>query len=108
MDVVNAKKVTTCHINMALHIAQTMRDMDYQQVYAIEQKCIMADKDEMKYISQAIEAKIVKQHNKMKVLRAMCIYCTTQGGLVKADFDNLRRVFVMNYGYQEMVTLMNL
>lgn len=44
----------------------------------------------------------------MKVLRAMCIYCTTQGGLVKADFDNLRRVFVMNYGYQEMVTLMNL
>ena len=51
MDVVNAKKVTTCHINMALHIAQTMRDMDYQQVYAIEQKCIMADKDEMKYIS---------------------------------------------------------
>ena len=77
MDVVNAKKITTCHINMALHIAQTMRDMDYQQVYAIEQKCIMADKDEMKYISQAIEAKMTKQHNKMKVLRAMCIYCTT-------------------------------
>jgi hypothetical protein len=51
---------------------------------------------------------MTKQYNKMKVLRAMCIYSTTQGGLQKADYDNLRRVFIMNYGYQEMVTLMNL
>ena len=36
------------------------------------------------------------------------MYSTTQGGLSKADFDNLRRVFILNYGYQEMVTLMNL
>ena len=64
--------------------------------------------DELKFISQQLEAKMTKQYNKMKVLRAMCIYSTTQGGLQKADYDNLRRVFVMNYGYQEMVTLMNL
>lgn len=51
---------------------------------------------------------MTKQYNKMKVLRAMCIYSTTQGGLQKVDYDNLRRVFIMNYGYQEMVTLMNL
>jgi vacuolar protein sorting-associated protein 33B len=51
---------------------------------------------------------MTKQYNKMKVLRAMCIFSTTQGGLSKADYDNLRRVFIMNYGYQEMVTLMNL
>ena len=62
----------------------------------------------MKFISQSLEAKMTKQYNKMKVLRAMCIYSTTQGGLQKADYDNLRRVFIMNYGYQEMVTLMNL
>ena len=38
----------------------------------------------------------------------MVIFSTTQGGVTKADFDNLRRVFIMNYGYQEIVTLMNL
>ena len=108
MDVVTAKKVATCHINVAFFIAQSMKDMDYQHVYGIEQKCILADKDEMKYISQSLEAKMTKQHKKMKVLRAMCMYSTTQGGLSKVDFDTLRRVFIMNYGYQEMVTLMNL
>ena len=51
---------------------------------------------------------MVKGYNKMKVLRAMCLFSTTQGGLAKSDFYYLRRVFIMNYGYQEMVTLMNL
>jgi hypothetical protein len=77
MDVVTAKKVATCHINVAYFIAQSMKDMDYQHVYGIEQKCIEADRDEMKYIGQALEAKMTKQHNKIKALRAMCIYSTT-------------------------------
>lgn len=106
MNVVKAKEIVTSHINVAFHISQSQRNMDYLQIYGIEQNCIMGD--ELKFISQSLEAKMVKQYNKMKVLRAMCIYSTTQGGLQKADYDNLRRVFIMNYGYQEMVTLMNL
>jgi hypothetical protein len=51
---------------------------------------------------------MIKRYNKMKVLRAMCLFSLTQGGLTQKDFDNLRRVFIMNYGYQEIATLMNL
>ena len=64
--------------------------------------------DELKQIAMTLEAKMLKQYNKMKVLRALCLFSTTQGGLTKLDFDNLRRVFIMCYGYQEIVTLMNL
>ena len=45
----------------------------------MEQNCIMGE--ELKFISQSLEAKMTKKYNKMKVLRAMCIYSTTQGGL---------------------------
>jgi len=51
---------------------------------------------------------MAKRYNKMKVLRGMCIFSTTQGGCQKAEFDSLRRTFIMNYGYQEMITLLNL
>lgn len=51
---------------------------------------------------------MVKQYNKLKILRALCLLSLTQGGLTEKDFINLRRVFIMNYGYQEMITLMNM
>lgn len=54
---------------------------------------------EVKEIPRQLEAKMTKQYNKMKILRAMCILSTTQGGLAKAEFDSLRRTFIMNYGY---------
>lgn len=60
MDVVNAKKIATCHINVAYFISECMKDMDYIQVYKFEQTCIMAEKDEMKFIGQSLEAKMVK------------------------------------------------
>lgn len=44
----------------------------------------------------------------MRILRYMVLFSTTQGGCSKTDFDSLRRTFIMNYGYQEMVTMMNL
>jgi len=63
---------------------------------------------ETKEIPRQLEAKMTKRYNKMKVLRALCMLSTTQGGLAKPEFDSLRRAFIMNYGYQEIVTMMNL
>jgi hypothetical protein len=56
--------------------------------------------DELKLFTQILEGKMIKQSDKLKVLRAMCLFSCTQGGLVtKQDFDNLRRVFIMCYGH---------
>lgn len=51
---------------------------------------------------------MTKKQDRLKILRYMCLLSTTQGGLKKADFDVLRRNYILNYGYGELVTLMNL
>ena len=38
----------------------------------------------------------------------MCLFSATQDGITKSHFDHLRRIFIMNYGYQEMITLTKL
>lgn len=97
MNIVKAKEIATEHINIAFNISQSQRNIDYLQIYSLEGKCIMGE--EIKDIAQQLEAKMIKGYNKMKVLRAMCLFSLTQGGLTQKDFDNLRRVFIMNYGY---------
>ena len=97
MNIVKAKEIATCHINIAHSIPQSQRKLDYLHVYSMEQNCIMGD--DLKTIGQHLETKMVKQYNKMKILRAMTLYSTTQGGLPQKDFDHLRRSFLLNYGY---------
>ena len=38
----------------------------------------------------------------------MCLYSCTQNGFEDQDFTSLREVFLLNYGYHELVTLINL
>lgn len=63
---------------------------------------------EVKEVPRILEGKMLKQYDKIRVLRYFALLSTTQGGLAKPEFDALRRSFIMNYGYQEMITLMNM
>lgn len=105
MNVIKAKEIATCHINIAHDIATRLRKLDYIHIYGNEQQCLLG---ETKEIPRMLEAKMVKQYDKLKILRSFVLLSATQGGVQKAEFDQLRRSFIMNYGYQEMVTLMNL
>jgi len=78
MNVVKAKEIATSHINVAFHVTQAMRSLDYIQVYSIEGTCIMG---ETKEVPRQLEAKMTKRYNKMKVLQAMCLLSVTSGGL---------------------------
>ena len=51
---------------------------------------------------------MVRQYNIKTVLRLITLLSVTQSGLKQAEFDHLRKVFIMCYGYQEIPTLMNL
>ena len=42
------------------------------------------------------------------VLRLMTLLSTTNSGLKQAEFDQLRRAFIMCYGYKEISTILNL
>ena len=43
MNVVKAKEIATSHINVAMHVSQSQRNLDYLQVYKMEGACIMAE-----------------------------------------------------------------
>ena len=42
------------------------------------------------------------------ILRLITLLSQTNSGLKQAEFDLLRRAFIMCYGYQEIATILNL
>jgi hypothetical protein len=74
MNVIKAKEIATCHINIASHIANSMRKPDYKQVYELEGLSIM---DDIKEIPRIIEGKMLKQYDKQRILRAFILLSTT-------------------------------
>ena len=105
MNVTKAKEIATSHINIATHITQSQKSLDYLQVYKMEGACIMG---ETKDIPNGLLPKMAKQYNKMKILRVMALLSTSSGGVDQKTFDFLRRTFISTYGYQEIVTMMNM
>jgi vacuolar protein sorting-associated protein 33A len=64
--------------------------------------------EDLKAIQSILENKMSKQYNRDKILRLMCLFSVTQSGLKNEILDNLRRFYIMNYGYSELITLMAL
>lgn len=63
---------------------------------------------DIREIMTALQAKMVKKYDMITVLRLMVLLSMTNSGLKQADFDQLRRAFIMCYGYQEIATILNL
>jgi len=51
---------------------------------------------------------MVKNYDKIQVLRLMIMLSVSLSGLKKDEFDYLRRAYLICYGFQEMPLLMNL
>ena len=51
---------------------------------------------------------MTKKYDMYTILRLMSLLSTTNSGLKQAEFDQLRRAFIMCYGYQEISTILNL
>lgn len=106
MNIAKGKDVLTHHINLAFHINNKMKDLDYQHSYGLEQKIILGE--DLKSIQQVLENKMIKQYNRDKILRLICLLSVTQSGLKTDLLDALRKFYIMNYGYSELITLMSL
>ena len=97
MNIAKGKDVLTHHINLAFHVNNKMKDLDYQQSYGLEQKIILGE--DLKAIQQTLENKMIKQYHRDKLLRLMCLLSVTQSGLKQDLLDGLRRFYIANYGY---------
>lgn len=51
---------------------------------------------------------MIKQYNRDKILRMLCLFSVTQSGLKQDIFNDIRKFYLYNYGFEEVVTLMNL
>lgn len=51
---------------------------------------------------------MTRKYDMYAVLRLMTLLSTCNSGLKQAEFDQLRRAFIMCYGYQEIATILNL
>lgn len=51
---------------------------------------------------------MAKRFDRNLVLRVFCLLSVTQNGVKKVDLDALRKLYLACYGYEEVVTLMNL
>ena len=106
MNIAKGKDVLTHHINLAFYINNQMKTIDYQHCYGLEQTIILGE--DLKTIQNVLENKMSKQYKRDKILRLMCLFSVTQSGLKTELLDNLRRFYIMNYGYSELITLMAL
>jgi vacuolar protein sorting-associated protein 33A len=106
MNIAKGKDVLTHHINLAFYINNQMKAIDHQHCYGLEQTIILGE--DLKTIQNVLENKMSKQYNRDKILRLMCLFSVTQSGLKTELLDNLRRFYIMNYGYSELITLMAL
>ncbi len=79
MNIAKGKDVLTNHINLAFHINNQMKELDYVHCYGLEQKIILGE--DLKGIQQTLENKMIKQYNRDKILRLMCLLSVTQSGL---------------------------
>lgn len=97
MNIAKGKDAVTNHINLAFHINNQMKALDYQHCYSLEQTIILGE--DLKTIQSVLENKMAKQYNREKILRLLCLFSVTQSGLKNDLLDNLRRFYIMNYGY---------
>nr|KAJ3420408.1 hypothetical protein HK105_005705 [Polyrhizophydium stewartii] len=65
---------------------------------------LAASSAELEYIDEMIS----RQAPFAAVMRLLCLYCQTNGGLKTKQYDSFRRSIVQTYGYQHILTLQHL
>lgn len=94
------------HINLAERIASLYKSKLFDRRVEIERFCIEGIESDQ--VEEYIEGSLARNDNIVAVLRIMCIYSLTSGGLKQKRYDFFRREFIQTYGFQYMFTLNNL
>jgi len=93
------------HTNLAKKIKGTIQDQNFRQRINIEQGLLMGQQDEVNdYLENCINTKV----DFTKLLRIICLKSLCNNGLPKKEFEFFRREILQVYGYESMLTLMNL
>ena len=86
-------------------IKGTIQDQSFRQRINIEQGLLMGHMDEA---NEYLETCIDKKEEITKVLRLLCLKSLCNNGIPKKEFEFFRREILQVYGYEHMLSLMNL
>jgi len=92
-----AKPLCDIHNNICYYMKKQNVVLNTKQCHNLEQ--LINHAENPKEIVSLLETKMVKQTRIETILRLMCLFSVTQSGLKQEQFDHLRRVFLMCYGY---------
>ncbi|CAG0915452.1 unnamed protein product [Notodromas monacha] len=101
-----AKLSLATHTTIAELIKEATDEDDFRETIQTEQEflnCVGTNK-----INSFIEDCISRKEALSKVLRLMCLQCSTNGGLPQRVLEHYQREILRNYGFQHSVTLLNL
>lgn len=102
----NALPEMTRHTNLAQHLSTFTTKTSFLNRLGVEQSLVEGRNFDaaFEYVEEAIQ----KQENLLSVLRLLCLFSLTSGGLPKKQFDHLRRELLHSYGFEHLFTLDNL
>lgn len=103
-----AKPLCDMHTNICYDIKDIQKKQDVKQFFKLEQIICHEGGDALKEIIKKLETKIARQVNVDQVVRLICLLSLTLSGFKKDELEHLRKILIMNYGYQESATLANL
>lgn len=106
MNIPVAKPLCDTHNNICYYIKTQNSLMNNKQCHALE--LLINHAENPKEIVDALITKMVRGTRIETILRLLCLFSVTQSGLKSEAFENLKRAFVLEYGYQEVATLCNL
>lgn len=102
----NSLPEMTRHINLAQHLSTFTSKPSFVSRLDMEQTLIEAESYDICF--EYIEEMIHKQEPLVNVLRLLILFSLTNSGLLKKNFDYLRRELLHSYGFEHMATLNNL
>lgn len=106
MNIPVAKPLLDIHNNLCYYFKQRNIELTAKQCYQLEH--LINQAEQPKEIIEALQTKIVRNTRIETVLRLLCLFSVTQGGLKQETFENLKRTFIIEYGYPEIATMCNL
>eukprot|EP00658_Telonema_sp_P-2_P040793 TRINITY_DN29176_c0_g2_i1.p1 TRINITY_DN29176_c0_g2~~TRINITY_DN29176_c0_g2_i1.p1 ORF type:complete len:460 (-),score=139.15 TRINITY_DN29176_c0_g2_i1:244-1623(-) len=93
------------HTNLAKRIKSIIQDVSFRQRINVEQGLLLGHLDEA---NDYLEMCINKQEPLKKILRLLCLKSLCSNGIPKKELDFFRRELHHSYGYETVLTLMNL
>lgn len=102
----NSLPEMTRHINLAQHLSTFTSKPSFLGRLDMEHTIVEAESYDICF--DYIEEMIHKQEPLVNVLRLLILFSITNSGLLKKNFDYLRRELLHSYGFEHMATLSNL